>query len=61
MITDEHFETLQRLRVEARRLQRACVERTGLGSILHMALDPKLVTRPPPFEAAAVRKLRAVK
>lgn len=60
-ITDEHFDVLQELRVEARNLQLACIERTGNGALIHMSFDPTITPRTSEREAASLKKLRLVK
>lgn len=61
MITDEHFDVLREVREAAKDLQLACVEATGFGSFIHMAMDPEITPRLSEREAVSVQKLRLIK
>lgn len=60
MITDEHFETLRRVREEAANLRLICIAADRAGSLLHLAFDPDISLRPTKGQSALLGKLRAV-
>lgn len=61
MITDEHFETLRKVREETKSLRLACIVATGTPSLIHMAFDHGTAVKPMPIETAALGKLRLIK
>ena len=60
MITDDHFETLSKVRDEAMRLRAVCMEVAGSASLIHMAFDPLISLRPTKEQTASLRKLRLI-
>lgn len=59
-MTDELLQSARTVKEEAKKLQLACLEAVGTGSLLHVAFDRKILTSLPMDQAVLIGALGSV-